>query len=247
MTTPQGIVEYTILGDGPVVMALHGMPGGFNQGIMGYGWIADVGFKLLAPSRPGNLGTPLNTGIKYLEAADALAAMPDKLAIDKVSVVSISGGGPAAYQRGIRQPDRITALVFIDSISLRTSMPADFNGLVSRLYFSNIGQKLFGYMALKYPRSVLSKLIKDNSFLIKLEIEEQVNVAMKDPHQMRMMLSIVRTMGNFSKRRAGTLNDIEQFTTMEDSAFEKIICPSMIVHGTHDNLLFYQAVQARDN
>ncbi len=244
--TEKGIMEYAMLGEGDVVMSLHGMPGGFDQGIMGFSWIAEVGFSLLAPSRPGYLGTPLNTGITYPEAADALALMLDELHIDKVSMVSISGGGPPAYQFAIRHPDRINALVAIDSIALQTSMPADFNGLSSALYLSNAGQNLIGYMAKKYPAFVLKGLIKDNSVLTNAEIKEQVDLAMQDPEQLKMMLRIVRSMGNFSLRKAGAENDIKQFTEMDDTQFEKVLCPTMVVHGTHDNLLFYQAVLARD-
>jgi len=244
--TTKGIMEYAMRGEGDVVMALHGMPGGFDQGIMGFSWVADAGFRLLAPSRPGYLGTPLSTGVTYPEAADALVLMLDELHIDRVSVVSISGGGPPAYQFAIRHPDRINALVAIDSIALQTSMPADFNGLSSALYLSNAGQNLISYMAKKYPAIVLKGLIKDNSLLTDAEIKEQVDIAMEDPEQLRMMLRIVRSMGNFSLRKAGAENDIKQFTEMNDTQFEKVLCPTMVVHGTHDNLLFYQAVQARD-
>ena len=52
VATKNGLMEYAMIGDGPVVMAVHGMPGGFDQGIFGFDWIANAGFRLLAPSRP---------------------------------------------------------------------------------------------------------------------------------------------------------------------------------------------------
>lgn len=246
VATKNGLMEYAMIGDGPVVMAVHGMPGGFDQGIFGFDWIANAGFRLLAPSRPGYLGTPLSTGKTYPEAADAYASMLDKLGIDKVSVVSISGGGPSSYQFAIRHQDRINAFVPIDSIVLRTAMPADFGKLASALYFSSTGQKLMGYTAKHFPGKVLHGLIKSNSVLTSEEIEEQVNYALSKPTQLSMMYRIISSMSNYSRRKDGVENDIAQFTRLNDLPLEKITCPTLIVHGTHDNLLFYQAVQARD-
>ena len=245
-STQKGKIEYATLGEGPVVMCIHGMPGGFDQGILGFDWLATAGFRIIAPSRPGYLGTPLETGKTYPEAADAYASLLDKLNIDKVSVVSISGGGPSAYQFAIRHQDRINALAPIDSIVLRTSMPADFGKLANVLYFSAAGQKLFGVMAKYFPSKVLQELLKSNSFLTDEEIKEQVSTALNDQAQMSMMYRIISSMSNYSRRKIGVENDIRQFTQLGDLPLEKINCPTLIVHGTHDNLLFYQAVQAKD-
>ncbi|NBS13174.1 MAG: hypothetical protein EBS77_11040 [Gammaproteobacteria bacterium] len=40
------------------------------------------------------------------------------------------------------------------------------------------------------------------------------------------------------------MNDIKQFTIMAPVELAEIRCPTLIVHGTHDNLLLYQAVIA---
>jgi len=242
--TVRGTVEYASIGEGDPVLVLHGMPGGFDQGILGFDWIADAGLRLIAPSRPGYLGTPLSSGESYQAAADAYAALLDGLHIDQVSVVAISGGGPSAYLFAIRHPDRIKRLVTIDCIAMQTPMPADFNGLASKLYFSDAGQKPFYWLARKYPRFILSQLIKDNSHLTTEEINDQVKIAMQDQNQVKSMLRILKTMGQFPLRKAGVLNDIKQFITMAPTELAEIRCPTLIVHGTHDNLLLYQAVFA---
>jgi len=244
--TAKGTMEYGCIGEGPVVLGLHGMPGGYDQGLFGYDWIADAGFTLIAPSRPGYLGTPLSTGKTYPEMADALAALLDTLDIDKVAVVTMSGGGPPGYEFAIRHPDRISALVAIDSIVLECRMPADFNGLSEALYLSAPGQSLFSFFSKHFPKQTMHELIKSNSVLTSEEIDEQVEAAMKDPAQMGMLLRIINSMSDYSKRKEGVENDIEQFTHLSPMPIETIQCPSLIVHGTHDNLLFYQAVHARD-
>ncbi|MDN7026205.1 alpha/beta hydrolase [Methanoculleus sp. FWC-SCC1] len=244
--TAKGTMEYALLGDGPVVLGLHGMPGGYDQALFGYDWIAGAGFSLLAPSRPGYLGTPLSTGKTYPEMADAFAALLDTLDIDTVAVVTMSGGGPPGYEFAIRHPERISALVAIDSIVSRCRMPADFNAVSEALYFSSPGQSLFSFFSKHFPKKTMHELIRSNSLLTAEEIDEQVEAALQDPAQMGMLLRIIRLMSDYGRRKEGVENDIEQFTHLSDMPIETIRCPSLIVHGTHDNLLFCQAVHARD-
>ena len=244
--TAQGTMEFGRLGEGPVVLGLHGMPGGYDQGLFGYDWIADAGFTLLAPSRPGYLGTPLSTGKTYPEMADALAALLDTLGIGKVAVVTMSGGGPPGYEFAIRHPERISALVAIDSIVSQCRMPADFNGLSEALYLSAPGQSLFSFFSKHFPKQTMHELIQSNSVLTAEEIREQVEGALADPAQMGMLLRIIRSMSDYTLRKDGVENDIYQFTHLDPMPIETIGCPTLIVHGTHDNLLFYQAVHARD-
>lgn len=83
--TAKGTVEYARIGEGPVVPGIHGGPGGYDQTIFAFEWLAHAGFSLLAPSRPGYLGTPLSSGKTPDEQADLYAALLDTLGIDKVA------------------------------------------------------------------------------------------------------------------------------------------------------------------
>mgnify|MGYP007112382908 CR=1 FL=1 len=49
----------------------------------------------------------------------------------------------------------------------------------------------------------------------------------------------------YAKRKDGVDNDIAQFTHLSGTLLKR---PGArrFVHGTHDNLLFYQAIHARD-
>jgi len=105
---------------------------------------------------------------------------------------------------------------------------------------------LLGFTTRHFPGKVLRELIKSNPVLTNEEIKYQVKSALNDPAQLSMMYRIISSMSNYSRRKDGVENDIAQFTRLNDLPLEKITCPTLIVHGTHDNLLFYQAVQARD-
>ena len=58
--TSLGPVEYVEAGGGPPVLFVHGSPGGSDQGALMGGFLAKAGFRVIAPSRPGYLDTPLS-------------------------------------------------------------------------------------------------------------------------------------------------------------------------------------------
>ena len=60
--TAHGEIEYILKGSGPVILFLHGSPGGYDQGAIDMEMWIDAGFSVLSISRPGYLRTPLSTG-----------------------------------------------------------------------------------------------------------------------------------------------------------------------------------------
>ena len=109
-----GPVEYVLKGDaGPVTLFLHGMPGGYNQAPAQQ----REGFRLLAPSRPGYLATPLEIGRTPEEQSRAYEALLDTLGIDKVLVMGASGGGPSAVAFAAMYPDRTDGLILLEAVT----------------------------------------------------------------------------------------------------------------------------------
>jgi hypothetical protein len=80
--TTKGPIEYRLEGSGPVVMVL---PGGHcsRDTRLSHEKLASAGFTLLTPSRPGYDTTPAAVGRTAQDAADALAALLDTLAIPR--------------------------------------------------------------------------------------------------------------------------------------------------------------------
>ena len=62
-------------------LSVHGGLGGADQGRLIADWLAGEGYRILSPSRPGYLGTPLASGATVEEQADLLAALHDTLEI----------------------------------------------------------------------------------------------------------------------------------------------------------------------
>jgi pimeloyl-ACP methyl ester carboxylesterase len=68
--TRRGPVEYAEVGAGPAVLCLHGAMGGYDQSLLLARSAGAPGFRYLAVSRPGYLGTPLSRGRTPEEQAD---------------------------------------------------------------------------------------------------------------------------------------------------------------------------------
>ena len=110
--TRRGPVEYVDLGAGEPVLVVHGSPGGCDQGALLGGFLPDAGFRVIAPSRPGYLGTPLTAdNATAAGQADLWVALMDSLGVEHFGVLCWSGGGPSSYALTIEHPERVTALV----------------------------------------------------------------------------------------------------------------------------------------
>jgi pimeloyl-ACP methyl ester carboxylesterase len=111
--TPFGRVEYAQAGDGPPVLVIHGVFGGFDFGV-GVGRAnVPAGYRIISPSRFGFLGAPLPADPSPAAQADAFAALLDHLEIAELPVIAFSAGSSSAVQLALRHPQRVSRLVLI--------------------------------------------------------------------------------------------------------------------------------------
>ncbi|MEE1571576.1 MAG: alpha/beta hydrolase, partial [Acidimicrobiales bacterium] len=155
--TECGSIQLAREGDGAKVMPIHGSPGGFDQGLVWAKHLKDAGCELIAPSRPGYLRTPLDSGRSPTLQADLFAAMLDVLCIDKVTVLGISSGGPSAVHFAARHPDRTNALL-LDAAVLLPIAPAT-NKLERALFESSTGIWLWCQVAKRWPKSTAALVV----------------------------------------------------------------------------------------
>jgi pimeloyl-ACP methyl ester carboxylesterase len=113
--TPYGAVQYGERGQGPPVLFSHPLVGGFDVGLgCAQTWIGD-GFRVIAPSRFGYLGSSLPPGVMPADQADAYALLLDALGIERAAVAGFSAGGPSVIQFALRHPDRTSGLILFGS------------------------------------------------------------------------------------------------------------------------------------
>lgn len=104
-------------GDGPVVVALHGLPGGARD----WRWLAPAlpGVRFIRIELPGFGGTPLEMADPGLEArARWVLDVVDALGIARFAVMGHSIGGPVAMAVAALGAARVTALGLVASVGL---------------------------------------------------------------------------------------------------------------------------------
>jgi pimeloyl-ACP methyl ester carboxylesterase len=129
--TALGPIEVAELGAGPAVVLLHGTPGSWRQAVPLAEDLAPTN-RVLLPSRPGYGRTPLRNGRTAEAQAALLSSLLDALAIDRATVVGISGGGPTALAFAQHQPDRTDGLALLCALAAHMmNLPWQARPLVS--------------------------------------------------------------------------------------------------------------------
>lgn len=246
--TSHGLVEYDMYGtQGPVVLSIHGGFGGADQGRLFASWLQDDGFRILSPSRPGYLGTPLESGKTYEEQADLLAALLDHLKIEKVALLSYSAGSPVAYTFAVRYPERVWGLVSVAGVSRYE--PGDSSvSAMQGAFMNSVGNKLIRRFASADPRAFLEGTLDETSYFTSEQKEQRATYIMDTPEKRAFFDALLNTTFPYDQRTAGNQNDTEQAPTTQALELENIKTPTLIVHGTHDaDVPFYHGVYAYEH
>lgn len=216
--TESGPIEYVLRGEsGPLTLFIHGRPGGYDSAPE-----EPLHGRLLAPSRPGYLRTPLQVGTTPATQAKAYADLLDALGItEKVIVMGASAGGPSAIEFAARYPERTAALILPEPVSQpRSDGPRPFflrNDFTVWL--------LFGAM----------EFFTGPEGLVQFVVPDPANRAriLQDPVRTAEFAEQVWSMWPVSRRNAGWDNDTEQFRDFS-LPLENVTAPTLIMHGTAD-------------
>lgn len=214
-TTSRGPIEYAMNGNknGPIVLIAHGTPGGYDVSVAFASLFTDKNISTISISRPGYLRTPLTHNETPEAQADLYAALLDKLGIERVTMLGISGGGPSAMQFALRHPERCSKLVLLSAVTGYY----DEQGRVALLPF--------------IQRSLLfiidHFLMRDFAYFL-LSIRAKWS---KTP----VMATFYRTFTLNELRDYGYRNDIAQYTQLQRYPLESITVPTLVLHGEADD------------
>ena len=111
--TSIGDVQYADRGTGDAVLVIHGTGGGFDQSLYASADLMGAGFRLIAPSRFGYLGTPMRGDASPALEARLFAELLDSLGVRRVAVISYSAGTAPAVQFALQFPERVSALALV--------------------------------------------------------------------------------------------------------------------------------------
>jgi pimeloyl-ACP methyl ester carboxylesterase len=233
VTTALGEVEFAELGDGPPVLAVHGIPGGFDQGVLMGRFLAASGHRVIAPSRPGYLGTPLVDGLATPDGqADLYVALLDELGIDRAAVLAWSGSGPSCYRLAAKHGDRVSALAASAAVSRRYAVEATTTD--GFMFGTAAGNWLMRVLVAHAPEQVIQGELDAEGDLTKEQVEERAKAVMADPAKRDFALGMALTTSTRGERKAGYENDLEQLAAIESLGLEEIAVPTLIIQGTAD-------------
>ena len=228
LETPLGKVEAACYGEGPAVLCLHGAMGGYDQGLLLARAAAGCsGYRFVAISRPGYLGTPAASGLSPERQADLCAAALDALSEPDAAVIAISGGGQCALQFALRHPDRCRALVMISACSapIPGKVPFRFHLLRLAARIPALARAM-QRKAAAHPDEAASRSIPDPV------LRERT---LHDPEVAPLLLALqAGVMERMAARLPGTYNDIRQSRAPFDYPLERIAAPLLVIHGTDD-------------
>jgi pimeloyl-ACP methyl ester carboxylesterase len=221
--TARGSIEYSVLypqAEKTPVLVLHGSPGGYDQAEVIGRTIFNTERTLIAPSRPGYQRTPLQVGKTPGDQAEAMAALLDALDVAKVILLPISGGGPTALEFAARCPDRTAALILASAVTAALDNPVEVSFL-QRL-------DLLAWLTLALAKIVPAVLGQTANY---------------SPAIREAMLNMAGATVPIDLRLEGWINDAEQFTILPPFPFGQICCPTLIIHGSADEIVPYAQAQ----
>jgi pimeloyl-ACP methyl ester carboxylesterase len=237
IATSRGNVEAITWGEGPAVLALHGAMGGYDQGVLLARTTVSPRYRIVAISRPGYLGTSLNTGRSAQEQADLCAEVLDHFGIANASVIAISGGGPAALQFALRHAKACRGLVMISACSDRLNVPIPFQWQVMKL--------LARFPALTGAMRKRMTGDPEKAALRSIPDQELRRRTLADPETAALLLSLQTSVfDRMAMRIAGTDNDIAQTRGDMSWPLDKITAPTLVIHGTADRAVPYAQAQS---
>lgn len=212
----------SLQGSGPVVVLLHGQPGGardFDQVVP----LLD-GLAVLVPDRPGYDGTPAEG---FLGNARAVVDLLDQHAVDRAVVCGYSWGGGAALATALIAPERVAGLTLVASVGVRDAY--------------TVGDRLLAWPWVHGPFEAVMRLGGRRLARLSTQatgsrlpgtaeshVAEGLQVARRD-----------RTWRSFHREQQALIRE----TTQIERRLHRIAVPAVLLGGSHDTAVTLTAVR----
>lgn len=222
--TSAGPIEYAETGYGEPLLMIHGAGGGYDQGLL-VGRDFGQGFRIIAPSRFGYLGTAAPDDTSILAQTEAHVALLDHLGLTRCIVAGVSAGGPSAIEFALRHPERTSALILLVP---RTYDPAQSIGpdkgtdsqVILRLVETSAD--FFFWLAMKVARAAVVRFLG-------VPPELEANASVEDRARVS---EVMRSILPLSRRVRGIT--IDSNTTIEPWPLEQVRVPTLVVSAEDD-------------
>jgi pimeloyl-ACP methyl ester carboxylesterase len=233
LQTERGHVQFARAGHGPPVIVSHGGPGGFDQGLAYAKHLREGRCELLAPSRPGYLRTPLQSGRSSEEQADLYAALLDTLQIERAAILGFSSGGPAAVHFAARHPERTTAL-FLD-VAILLPFEPPIRGIRRGVYELSVAVWISYQLAVRRPQ-LMTRLMIDgvSEGLSREQRSAATSWITSEPGRLQAIQEQWTSIAPRRYRRPGQRNDEANEVRLAPLPFSRITAPTLVAHGLNE-------------
>jgi pimeloyl-ACP methyl ester carboxylesterase len=224
VNTAAGPIEYADRGRGMPLLSIHGAGGGFDQGLSNVADLVGPGFRVIAPSRFGYLGTPIPADASPAAQADAHAALLANLNVPKAVVVGVSAGARSALELALRHPENVSALILIVPGTYAPDSPVmieESRGSQLAFWLVNAGADFAWWAMEKVAPSVLVRFLGVPPDVVKGLPSERARVD-----------AIVRSVAPLSQRFAGI--NLDSIPDLHPLPLDKVAAPTLVISARDD-------------
>jgi pimeloyl-ACP methyl ester carboxylesterase len=234
--TRSGRMEYAEKGGGRPILMIHGTGGGFDQGLHFAAPLVAAGYRVIAPSRFGYLGSDFPADAGTAAQADAFVDLLDALGIERLPVAGGSAGALPAIEFAIRHPDRCSALVAIVPATYAPERPtyAPMGPVQERAMRAMLGSDFLFWAALRLMRDQMigTMLATDPALVHAASAEDQARVD-----------QVLRNILPVSRRQRGLMNDAVLAANPAMQDLGRIVAPTLAVSLEDDRFGTYDAAR----
>jgi 2-hydroxy-6-oxonona-2,4-dienedioate hydrolase len=230
VNTTYGPIEYAEIGQGSLVLAIHGTGGGFDQGLLTaksfLGEDVVNTHRIIAPSRFGYLKTPMPSSFSDASPAaqaDAHSTLLDALGVNqKVTVIGASAGALSAAEFAVKYPDRVSTLVL--------AIPAAWSPESDASESAEIGSNDFimnTVLKSDFIMWAFTKVASDQMLsFVGVPQELQQNMTVQEREDANQIIQMILPV---SQRYEGIKNDAINHQNRHRLALEDIRAPTIII------------------
>jgi len=248
--TSMGPIEYKSIGSGPIIILSH-MGGSGSDNIELFREIADEGYRIICPSRPGYLQTPLAENANFEYQADLFAELLNHLNIsEKVFVMGVSAGGPSAIEFASKYSSRCKGLI------LHSAICKNFNPLSEMKEYSQLinvmlsptWQDVFSWANFKgskfIPTKMMEELLERAATYDHDKIKDMAVQLAKDKKNKDIFFLFNDFTSPLSSRTDGLQNDIKNAEHYKSGI---VNVPALITHSRVDKVVdFYHSKSLKE-
>lgn len=228
-----GDIQYKMINtNGSPVLIVHGIVGGYDQGLQTAKYLFPSNRQILSVSRFGYLKSDLPDNPTPLNQCKAYIELLDNLEIEDIYMMAASAGGTVALTFALNYPERLKGLILVGS---GYPQPGEINGPTgppALVYNDGIFQFMLNHM---------QNMMLD---MFGVTTEEYESATTYEKEKLKELFSVILPI---KPRRPGIMNDQNitnpyMVTHYDEYPMEEIQTPVLILHAKNDPMALYSSM-----